>query len=163
LPAVATLLDLVRHGEALPTSAGGDAERPLSPRGIGEIALLSRRLTRLGPPPAYVFTSPLLRARQTAALVLGGYPDGPEPVVSDALRPDAEPEDVVAWLNGEAPDASHLMLVSHMPMLGDLAGWLTDGSSHGMRPGELVRLEFDYDIARRGGRVVLVLTPGATE
>src|SRR5262249_19310673 len=57
LPAVATLLDLVRHGDAIAASAGGDAERPLSPRGIGEIALLGRRLTKLGPPPSYVYTS----------------------------------------------------------------------------------------------------------
>ena len=160
---MATLLDLVRHGDAVAAAAGGDAERPLSPRGIGEIALLGRRLTQLGPPPSYVYTSPLLRARQTAALLLGGFARAPEPHVSDALRPDGEPEDVVAWLGGEAPDATHLMLVAHMPMLGDLVGHLTDGSSYGLRPGELVRLEFDYGIARREGRVVLVLTPGATD
>jgi phosphohistidine phosphatase len=163
LPAVATLLDLVRHGEALPAATGGDAERVLSPRGIGEVALLARRLSRLGPPPARVFTSPLLRARQTAALVLSGYSEAPEAVVADALRPDEEPADVVAWLAGATPESGHLMLVGHMPLLGDLTGFLTDGSSHGMRPAELVRLEFDYGVARREGRVVLVLAPGATE
>jgi phosphohistidine phosphatase len=160
---VATLLDLVRHGEALPVAAGGDAERPLSPRGIGEVAHLARRLTRIGPAPVRLFTSPLLRARQTASLVLSGYNDAPEPVVTSELLPDAEPADLVRWLAAEAPGAGHVMLVGHMPMLGDLTGHLTDGSAHALRAGELVRLEFDYGIERRAGRVVLILSPGVAE
>lgn len=59
---------LVRHGAAEPAGRGGDAARRLTPAGRAAFAAL---LGRLGPrlQPARVLSSPLARARETAALL----------------------------------------------------------------------------------------------
>jgi len=153
-----TLVDLLRHGEAISIHPDGDAARPLSPRGVAAIEALARRFAALGLRPERVFTSPLLRARETAGLMCAALGRGLEPEILAELMPDAEPSEVVSAIAGEAPDATHLLLVGHQPLLGDLAGHLCDGTSRSLHPGELIRLEFGNGPARRAGRVVRIDT-----
>jgi len=54
----------------------------------------------------------------------------------------------------EAPDAGHVLLVGHQPLLGDLAAHLSDGTARSLHPGQLIRLEFGDRPARRAGRVL---------
>ena len=155
-----TLVDLLRHGDAFAADPAGDAARRLSPAGIEAVTRLAVRLATAGPPPLRIFTSPLARAGETAAIVAGAFRDGIVPEPLDALRPDREPADVVAALATLAPDAPHVLLVGHQPLLGDLAGWLTDGSSRGLRPGELVRIAFAGPPGRREGRLLAPFAAG---
>ena len=148
-----TLVDLLRHGEAVNSHPDGDEARPLSPRGVAAIEALARRFAILEPGPERVFTSPLLRARETAALMCAALGRRIKPEILDVLTPDSEPADVVAALAIEAPDARHVLLVGHQPLLGDLAGHLSDGHSRALPPGGWVRLEFGERPARRAGRV----------
>ena len=63
---------LMRHGTALSresTDAPADAERPLTPKGIKKTRKAAKGLATLRPSIDRVFTSPLLRARQTADIV----------------------------------------------------------------------------------------------
>lgn len=63
---------IVRHAIAFERSARrwpDDAERPLSPRGIQRARQAAAGLKVLARRPARVLSSPLLRARQTAALL----------------------------------------------------------------------------------------------
>jgi phosphohistidine phosphatase SixA len=57
------VLDILRHGEALPVGPGGDASRALSSYGVMEIRALGARLAASGWRPDRVFSSPLVRAR----------------------------------------------------------------------------------------------------
>ena len=63
-------LYIMRHADAL--RVGGtiqqDAERPLSPRGEDDAALVAKSLSRLEPSIGVVLTSPLLRAVQTGTI-----------------------------------------------------------------------------------------------
>ena len=56
---VPLVLDLLRHGDALPADSGGDAARRLSPRGIAALERLARHLATLDWHPTRAFVSPL--------------------------------------------------------------------------------------------------------
>lgn len=150
---MSTLVDLLRHGEAVPSHPDGDAARPLSPHGVTALEAFARRYATLGPRPERIFCSPLLRARETAALVCAALGRGSAALILPELVPDAEPADVVLALAERAPATGHVLLVGHQPLLGDLAGHLSDGNPRALAPGGLVRIEFGDRIGRRAGRV----------
>lgn len=152
------LLDLLRHGEALPL-AESDRERPLSPAGAAAVDALRVRLLADGWRPGRAFTSPLRRARETAERVLAGLPVPAE--VMEALTPDTDPEEsleaLAEALAGPAP-GEHVLVVSHQPLLGRLVHRLT-GTAHPLTPGTLLRIECDAPLHPGTARVQLVLHP----
>ena len=135
-------LDLLRHGAALQAGAGGDAARRLSPRGRSDLERLAAHLSGLGWRPGRAFTSPLVRAQESAALVL--RPTAPElsAEVMLALRPDGDPAEVVEALAENGVTTGHALLVGHQPLLGLLAAFLTARPAPALSPGSLVRIEF---------------------
>jgi phosphohistidine phosphatase len=99
-------LIVVRHAHA--ESGDPDELRPLSGRGRDEAAALAERLA--GEKPALVVSSPLLRARETAAPI--AKVAGAELRLDDRLSPGATPEDVVAAAEGA--DGT-VVTVGHQP------------------------------------------------
>jgi phosphohistidine phosphatase len=65
---VAKQLWLLRHGEAVPHGAKQDFDRELTPRGEHQARLAGRALARVGIEFTAVYTSPKVRARDTAAI-----------------------------------------------------------------------------------------------
>ena len=120
-------LYLMRHGEALSKSearVSTDAERPLAPDGIRTVEGMAKRLKALRTRGvAYVLTSPLLRAMQTAELVVKGLGTPSRVELCDALAPDAEPERFVAALKGRN-GAEAVVAVGHQPLLGRIVARL---------------------------------------
>lgn len=154
------VLDILRHGEAMPTGPDGDSSRTLSPYGVMEIRALGARLAASGWRPDRVFTSPLARARETALHVVSGLDPAPGIEIMEALHPDADPEDVLAALVDAGAGSGRLLLVSHMPLVSRLCGFLS-GAPHGFQTGELARLECSG--LRRGssGSVIFPAEPDA--
>ena len=148
-----TLVDLLRHGEAVSSHPDGDSARPLSPRGVAAIEAFARRFAALDLVPDRIFTSPLLRAQETAALMCAALGRRARPEILTELIPDSEPSEVLVALAAAAPDALHLLLIGHQPLIGDLAGHLCDGQPRSLHPGDLIRVEFGDRPARRAGRV----------
>ncbi len=107
---------IVRHAEAAPGEP--DELRPLTTEGREHARALGERLRREGVAPDAVVTSPLLRARETAAALALG-----EPEVDQRLAPGASPDDVrdAAFGRGET-----VVVVGHQPDCGravrELAG-----------------------------------------
>lgn len=110
---------LVRHGEAADGSTfEDDAARPLTNAGEAELQQVARCLRRLAVCFGYLLTSPLLRARQTADILLAAG-------LADTLAEDellAPPGDfdaflrwLAAWQKGHGGD---LALIGHQPTLG---------------------------------------------
>jgi phosphohistidine phosphatase len=100
-------LIVVRHAHA--ESGEPDELRPLSARGRDEAQALAERLATEAA-PALVLTSPLLRARETAAPIAKA--SGAELRVDERLSPGAGPEDVVAAAEGaDGP----VVVVGHQP------------------------------------------------
>lgn len=111
---------LLRHGiasERHPDQV--DALRPLTPAGRERTTAVLQRLRQLELGGERLFSSPLLRARQTAELaVAAGL--APALELASALEPDADPRPLLHWPEG----VQRLVLVGHEPDLGSLAAAL---------------------------------------
>lgn len=99
---------VVRHAEAAPGSP--DELRPLTPRGREQARDLGRRLREEGVRPDAVLSSPLLRARETAAALGLG-----EPQIEERLAPGAKPEDIRACVRNRG---GSVLVVGHQPDCG---------------------------------------------
>jgi len=107
---------MVRHGIAEEVGPDGDdAARPLSTLGIERTMLAAQGLARIAPRPQVIFTSPMLRAMQTAALMAEVFDLTPQPL--DLLARD-DVAAVLRFVRRRPEDV--LMLVGHEPSLSDL-------------------------------------------
>jgi phosphohistidine phosphatase len=157
---VPLVLDLLRHGAALPDTRDGDASRQLSPRGRADLERLAAHLAGMGWRPDRAFTSPLARARDSALIALGRTAPAVTAKVMDALRPECDPAAVLEALVVEGSVDGHVLLVGHQPLLGLLGGLLTGETAAGFAPGSLMRIEFAGTLAAGAGTPGLRLAPG---
>lgn len=115
-------LILFRHGIAFDRddpACPPDPDRPLVPRGERRTRAAARGLRRAGIAPAAIWTSPYLRAAQTARIAAEevGIPAGAV-VTTPALLPDARPEELLQEL-GRAP-LEEVLCAGHAPHLDEL-------------------------------------------
>lgn len=119
-------LYILRHGQAAPLGENGvkeDADRPLTDAGRQQILNLGGQLEQMNLRPEVVLTSPLLRARQTAELLVQSWSAPlPDVKVCDALAMEADRRRVVKALRKEEADS--VLIVGHQPDLADLTAWL---------------------------------------
>jgi phosphohistidine phosphatase len=120
---------IVRHAQAAPGNP--DELRPLTPEGRAQARLLGDRLRPLAPDA--VVSSPLLRARETAAAL-----DCGEPEIDERLAPGATPEDVRAAASGRG---DVVVVVGHQPDCGRAAAALTGGPEPAFPPAAHVVVE----------------------
>jgi len=121
---------LVRHAIAFERNTRrwpDDNERPLSPRGIERARPAAGGLKRLTKPPAHVLVSPLLRTRQTAALLTqcAGWPKA---VLCEALRPGTPPQKLLALLPRSR--GARIAVIGHEPDLSALLALCLGGRTH---------------------------------
>ncbi len=117
---------IMRHGEAGWHSI--DHERSLTDAGRLASGAVARQIAASPWRPGHIWYSPLVRARQTAAIVSEALNCPAEEKLF--LRPDDDPGLCLDHLVHEAPDK--LMLVSHMPLVGSLATLLVDSHRRGI-------------------------------
>lgn len=139
---------LLRHGEAEPHDAAPDEERRLTPRGVDQSRAAGRALAALELTFQVVFTSPKVRALDTARLACAEL--GVEPVVHDALHSGFDAGEARVLLEAAGEDR-RVLVVGHEPdfsqVIHDLTGArvnLKKGGVAGVRidggHGELVAL-----------------------
>ncbi len=119
---MARTLWLLRHGDAEPHGAREDFERRLTARGEHQAVGAGRALARLGVVFEAVYSSPRVRALDTALLACAEL--GCVPVAHDPLGGDFDARDV-AQLLAPHRDAAAVMLVGHEPDLSGLVAALT--------------------------------------
>lgn len=119
---------LLRHGIALERAEweGSDGDRPLTERGAKRVAQVAAGLSRLDVQPTHVFSSPLIRAIETAKIVLGSLRVCSAMQVVDELLPDAPPHRLLSILRKLSPE-SCVLCVGHEPQLGMTASVLLSG------------------------------------
>ncbi len=136
---------LLRHGEAFP-QAPTDAERPLTPNGRDEVLSSAEHLK--GRPISAILASPYLRAQQSAELVRQAI--GFRSAIGTApwATPESSLREALVYLDER--EESEILLVSHNPFLGELAGLLIHGHRQqpvALRTASLVELEGDFAAA----------------
>ncbi|MCA8864990.1 MULTISPECIES: phosphohistidine phosphatase SixA [unclassified Halomonas] len=118
---------IMRHGEAAPGYP--DQSRRLTPQGKLEAEKMARWLAErvaageLGMPRIYA--SPYARAQQTGQRLCEAL--GALLETLNFITPDDAPGAVSDWLL-EQPEGAPIILVSHMPLVGELVGLLVEGS-----------------------------------
>jgi phosphohistidine phosphatase len=111
---------LVRHAIAFERDARrwpDDGERPLSPEGIARAQKAAAGMKQLVQRPVRVLVSPLVRARQTAA-ILTESAGWPKAVECAELAPGISPEALLATLKRSS--GTRLAVVGHEPGLSRL-------------------------------------------
>jgi phosphohistidine phosphatase len=107
-----TQLWLLRHGEAVPHESKPDFERELTPRGERQSVAAGEALARLGVEFAACYTSPLVRARETAELACKQLNVTPEE--RRDLGKEFDVETVRDLLAGH-DDGQRVLVVGHNP------------------------------------------------
>ncbi len=115
---------MIRHAQAVDeTLELRDPHRHLTPLGRTQATSLGDRLRWHDCVPTHIFTSPLVRAVQTAELVAAGL-QSPVPVtVALGLAPDEPDRAVIAMIQALPADAV-ILLVGHEPGLSGIAAVL---------------------------------------
>ncbi|MBI4352343.1 MAG: phosphohistidine phosphatase SixA [Candidatus Omnitrophica bacterium] len=149
-------LYFLRHGQAVEKDAGGfrnDAERPLALQGLKQMERTGEGMRRLGFSFDKVFSSPYLRARQTAQAVVKGLKENVKIEPSECLVPDADFKDFCGFLK-KTRVGKRVLLVGHEPSLGTFVSRLISGGDHAkidIRKGSLCRVDvFEEENACRG-------------
>jgi phosphohistidine phosphatase len=119
---------LVRHGIAVDPADRAelpDDDRPLTGKGRRRFRRTARAFARLGEPPEFIFTSPLIRAAQTAEILVGALRQS-EVSVLDELRPGGSIGKLLAEVGRRVKDEQSVALVGHDPQMSQLVAALAD-------------------------------------
>jgi phosphohistidine phosphatase len=152
---------LVRH--AIAAERGDDwpddSKRPLTERGISRFRESVGGLKELDAVIEEIFTSPLVRARQTADLLAAGVQGRPSVKLLDAIAPGHPPATVMAQL-AKAAKRRCIALVGHEPDLGELAAYLI-GARRPMpfKKGGMCRIDVASLSTKAAGTLVWFVTP----
>lgn len=143
----------MRHATAEDPGSGSDSARALTDQGRREAREAGRALKEKGAAPAVGLTSPRVRARETAELVLAEL--GRLPIqVHEALTCGATSEVYrEALLSRSEPE---VLLVAHNPEISAFASSLA-GASLGFRPSTICC----FDLDDTGARLLWVRHPEA--
>ena len=156
-----TELFLVRHAIAAERGEDwpNDDKRPLTARGVGRFKECVEGLVKLGVVVDEIFTSPLVRAKQTAEILAGGLPGTPEVKILDPLAPGHAPGSVMAQLAKHAR-RRRIALVGHEPDLGELAAHLIGaGRALPFKKGGVCRIDVESLTSRRPAALAWFVTP----
>ncbi len=155
-------LYIIRHGLA---GEHGDPRypddrlRPLTEEGRQRFAAVMKHLSSSGVLPQIVATSPLVRCRQTAELVVE-YTTGKSKLVElSALQPGSDLQSLLEWTNLQRKD--ELAWVGHAPDVSRLTAALAGERCEvaiRFAKGAVACIEFDGEAARGAGELQWLVT-----
>jgi len=133
---------LVRHSEAVDrVPPMPDAARYLTARGRVSFREMARRFRDAGGMPTRIFTSPLVRAVQTAEILSETLRYEGEIVLDPRLSPGFDVAKLASVLD-DLPSEKEIAFVGHEPDLGDiLTRLLSLPQGYAMRKGDIAALD----------------------
>ena len=163
---------LLRHGDAASVAPDGtydDDRRELTPSGIEQLRTACSVYARMIEPPEQIMHSPLIRARQSAEILLTATAPAPgqEDLLTETgeLRPGGRASRVIDMLQAEFLNGREsIVLVGHEPLLGDLLGMLTSGNDRFSLPmgkGMLAAIRMTDPQVMIGRMMAMIHQPGA--
>ena len=157
-------LYIVRHAIAVPrgTPEVEDDDRALTEEGIAKMKQAAAGLNVLDYVPELILSSPLLRARQTAEILLKAFGKSVELKISPALAPSGARQELYHDISLAEKKLKSLMLVGHQPSLGEIAGEIVFGSPEhfvDLKKGGACAIELEGVRGTLKGSLVALLTP----
>ena len=119
---------LLRHGIAVERTAysGPDEERALTAEGRRKVKRVARAMRAMRLSFDLIFSSPLVRAAQTAEIIAEALRLKKRLKVTDFLTATST-EKQIAWLKSLRLSRGHVLLVGHEPNFSELASHLLAG------------------------------------
>ena len=157
-----TSLYIVRHAiaEARGSEYPDDTKRPLTKKGKDRMRRAVAGFRTLKPAIEVVISSPLVRAKQTATILVEGLEGSPKHELMKALSPEHSPEDVAEALAKVKVDGD-IALVGHEPDLGLLIAWLIGAKrAIPLKKGGIARIDVPKLPPAQNGTLVWLATPG---
>ncbi len=154
---------LLRHGRAVAIGERGvltDEDRRLTPEGRRVTQKMLRAIRETCRPCA-LWTSPLVRARETAEIARRTLGIRSKISILESLRPGTDPRTVVRWLRSRQ-ETSSIMLVGHMPDLAILAATLVFGVEQegiAIKKSGVCCIGFKGPVAAGAGRLEWLMSP----
>lgn len=150
-------LYFLRHGPAADREdwPGNDAERPLTDEGVKLVERVAATIAGLGLEPDFILTSPLVRARQTAAVLAAVLHMKNKLRVDDRLGPDLDTDQLAAIL-GDHQHSRSLMMVGHEPGIGRAISALIGGARVVCKKGGLACVRIDDPPSSQGELLWLI-------
>jgi len=151
---------ILRHGIAEDVRPGGsDGERALTREGEQKVRRVIERARHGKMAPSVIFTSPLRRAVETAAVASAILGDHAKTVTTDVLLPSGSPQRV--WKEIRGVRTAELMLVGHEPLLSSLAAFLLNCPDLvvEMKKGALLSIDVEEPSHEPHGVLQWMLTP----
>lgn len=158
---------VIRHAiaedsEAWVAAGKDDAERPLTAEGRRRMRRGARGLQRSVPRIPLIACSPLMRARETAAILNTAYDGLPAGEETPVLLPSARLTDFIPWLV-EHESLELVAVVGHEPHLSTLASWLLTGRTQQimeLKKGAACMLSFEERLESGAAILRWSMTPG---
>ncbi len=148
---MAQQLWLLRHGEAEPRDARADSDRQLTDRGRRQSRAAGAALAALKVEIHLAFTSPKVRARDTALLAC--EPLGIQPIDHEALAAGFDADEALTLLAAAGAD-QRVLVVGHEPDFSQVVYDLTGGRVD-MKKGGIAALRVDGS----RGELIALLRP----
>lgn len=145
-------LYFMRHGKA-EQLAESDHARPLTQAGAERVRTSARVLKRMKLGLDAIYSSPRVRARQTAEIVAGAL--GMEVQIRDELNFDFDVARVHQLIN-QTPDAKAILFVGHNPSMSEVVHRLS-GANVDLKVGAVARI--DLELPGPMGTLVWLATP----
>jgi phosphohistidine phosphatase len=158
-------LFLLRHGIAVERGTPGceqDADRPLTPKGERRLGRIADAMEAMGLTFDLILSSPYVRARQTAEIVVDELGLKKKLEFSETLTPDGDAKALIAALNKLDPRPENVLLVGHEPYLSGLISMLASGDPDlpiDFKKGGLCKLEVESLRYGRCATLAWLLTP----
>lgn len=140
---------LVRHGIAVDHADRGDLpddDRPLTEKGRRRFRRAARAFARLGEQVDFIFTSPLIRAAQTAEILAGALRHYDVGVVEELRQGGGAVGKLLAEVGRRVKDDQGVALVGHDPQMSELVAVVgnvekSDQDRIDFRKGAIVRID----------------------
>jgi phosphohistidine phosphatase len=147
---------IVRHAIAEDSARGGDSERALTEEGKKKMKEAAEGFARLELEIETIYSSPLVRAVQTAEIVAKaiGYKQAPE--IMEALSPAYSPKDLAKEVR--SLKKRNVMLAGHEPNCSEFADYLLGDAQLEFKKGAICLIETE-SVEAGSGQLVWHLSP----
>ena len=140
---------LLRHGVAVERTeweCPDDDARPLTPKGRRQLRTSAAGMRALGLGVDVIWSSPLVRTRQTAEIIGAELKVKKPVVIVDALRPGGDVKNLLQKMSAPVAASEKLLLVGHEPDLSEFISLLVTGTTNAgfaLKKGALAKLKVD--------------------